>query len=465
LFLAIIFPDLLFFPITISTNHPFFPITSFQKLNNFVIPQPVSSEINKPHDPYAALRIRDFSVYMIARFCLTLGVQIQGVVVGIQIYKLAPGTTTDKAQAMGYIGLAEAIPFIVLAIFAGHIADVVRRKKIILFSTGFLLICSWLLFYITAHKTFLSSSGTLPIYGIIFCTGIARGFLGPVFPAFLSQLIPRSLYQNATTWNSNLWQTAAVLGPALGGLLLGFFGTKVAYAVSSSLITMSFLTIMFVKNHPLPIRETKEKLHKSLTAGIRFVFGNQILLSALCLDLFAVLLGGAVAMIPIFAHEILNLGDKADMFVGFMRAAPAAGSILMGLLMAYFPPTKKAGRNLYMAVTGFGICIICFAFSTNVYLSLFLLLLSGSFDMVSVVIRQTVLQLLTPDNMRGRVSAVNGIFIGSSNEIGEFESGKTAKWMGLIPSVAFGGCMTVIVVSTIMMLAPKLRKLNLNEHV
>jgi MFS family permease len=426
----------------------------------------VSNEINKLHDPYAALRIRDFSVYLIARFCLTLGVQIQGVVVGIQIYKLTPGSITDKALCMGYIGLAEAIPFITLAIFAGHIADVVRRKKILLFSIGFLLICSWSLFSITSHKTLLLSLGTLPIYGIIFCTGIARGFLGPVFPAFLSQLIPRTLYANASTWNSNLWQTAAVLGPALGGLLLGIkFNIQLAYGVCSTLMTLSFLTMLFVKNHPLPPREKKEKLKDSLTAGIRFVFGNQIMLSALCLDLFAVLFGGAVAMIPIFTHDILHLGVDADKFVGYLRAAPAAGSILMGLVMAYFPPTKKAGRNLFIAVMGFGLCIIGFAFSTNVYLSMLFLLMSGAFDMVSVIIRHTILQLMTPDDMRGRVSAVNGIFIGSSNEIGEMESGLTAKLFGVIPSVAFGGFMTIAVVGSVMFLAPKLRKLNLDEHV
>ncbi len=425
----------------------------------------MSNEINKPHDPYAALRIRDFSVYMVARFCLTLGVQIQGVVVGIQIFKLAPGDIKHKALAMGYVGLAEAIPFILLAIFAGHIADVVRRKKILLFSVGFLLICSWLLFCITWDKTLLLSLGTLPIYGIIFCTGIARGFVSPVFPAFQSQLIPRSLYTNAATWNSNLWQTAAVLGPALGGLLMGFISIRFSYGVSSTLMTLSFFTFMFVTNHPLPPREKKEKLKDSLTAGLKFVFGNQIMISALCLDLFAVLFGGAVAMIPVFAHSFLNLGDRADMFVGFLRAAPAAGSILMGLALAYFPPTKKAGRNLFIAVTGFGLCIIGFAFSSNVYLSFFLLLLSGSFDMVSVVIRHTILQLMTPDNMRGRVSAVNGIFIGSSNEIGEMESGLTARMMGVIPSVAFGGCMTIAVVGAVMFFAPKLRKLNLNEHV
>jgi MFS family permease len=417
-------------------------------------------------DAYAALRIRDFSIYMTARFCLTLGVQIQAVVVGIQIYQLTPGSVRDKALAMGYIGLAEAIPFILLAIFAGHVADIVKRKKIIQYSTLFLLVCSWTLFYISSDTKYLLSLGTLPIFGIIFCTGIARGFLGPVFPAYLSQLIPRSLYANAATWNGNIWQTAAVLGPLVGGLLAGFASISFSYCVSSSLMTVSFLFMIPLKDHPLPPREKKEKLKDSLTAGFRFVFKNQIMLSALSLDLFAVLLGGAVAMIPIFAHDVLKLGeDHYKMAVGFMRAAPAVGSILMGIALAHFPPTIKAGRNLYVAVTCFGLCMIAFAFSTNLYLSLFILVLSGSFDMVSVVIRQTIMQLSTPDEMRGRVSAVNGIFIGSSNEIGEMESGITARLMGLIPSVAFGGCMTVLVVSGIMFLAPKLRKLNLEKLV
>ncbi|MDQ3108337.1 MAG: MFS transporter [Bacteroidota bacterium] len=415
------------------------------------------------NDPYASLRIRDFSIYLAARFCLTLGVQIQSVVVGLQIYKLSPGTTADKALSLGYIGLSEAIPFIALALFAGHIADIVKRKRIIQFSTAFLLICSWLLFYISADKELITSLGTLPIYGIIFCTGIARGFLGPVFPAFQSQLVPRNLYANASTWNTNLWQTAAVLGPALGGLMMGLISIEFSYGVSSSLMTLSFLLMIPVFNHPVPLKEKKEKLKDSLTAGIRFVFSNQVMLSALSLDLFAVLLGGAVAMIPIFAYDILHLGKDAEKAVGFMRAAPAVGSIIMGMFLAYFPTTKKAGRNLYIAVTGFGLCIIGFAFSTNIYLSLTLLFFSGAFDMISVVIRHTIMQLMTPDSMRGRVGAVSSIFIGSSNEIGEMESGLAARLLGIIPSVAFGGCMTVLVASGVMFLAPKLRKLNLDK--
>jgi MFS family permease len=417
------------------------------------------------HDPWAALRIRDFSFYISARFFLTLAVQIQSVVVGIQIYRLTPGEPTDKAFAMGMIGLAEAIPFITLAIFAGHVADVIKRRRIIINSIFFLLICTWLLFYISFNKTLLISLGTFPVYGIIFCTGIARGFLGPVFPAFQSQLVPRALYANASTWNSNLWMTAAVIGPATGTLLISNADFHIPYGLSAVLVTLSLVLMFFVKDHPLPPREQKEKLSKSLTAGFRFVFSNQVMLSALSLDLFAVLFGGAVAMLPVFTHDVLHLGDFADKAVGIMRAAVAAGSILMGLFLAYFPPTRKAGRNLFLAVIGYGLCIIVFAISKNFYLSVLMLMLSGSFDMVSVVVRQTIMQLIIPDNMRGRVSAVNGIFIGSSNEIGEMESGIAAKLMGTIPSVIFGGCMTIVVVCVVFVSAPKLRKLNLNKLV
>jgi MFS family permease len=416
--------------------------------------------VNQPspkRDPYAALRIRDFSIYLAARFFLTLGVQVQSVVVSIQIYKL-----TGSALKLGLIGLAEAIPFIGLSLFAGYVADIVRRKNIIMISTAFLLIASWGLFAISADSSLLKVLGAWPIYGIIFATGISRGFLGPVFPAFLSQLVPRSLYTNASTWQANLWQTAAVLGPAMGGILLATIGTEFSYMTCSTLMTSAFILMIFVKNHPLPPFEKAEPLIKKLTAGFRFVFSNQIMLSALSLDLFAVLFGGAVAMIPVFAKEVLHASDP-DFVTGILRAAPAMGAILMGVVLAYFPPTRKAGRNLYIAVIGFGICIIIFAFSRNIFLSFGLLLASGAFDQVSVVIRHTILQLMAPDDMRGRISAVNGIFIGSSNEIGEFESGLAARTMGLIPSVVFGGCMTIMVVLAVIIFAPKLRKLNLEK--
>ncbi|MCA6362025.1 MAG: MFS transporter [Bacteroidetes bacterium] len=411
-----------------------------------------------PHDPYAALRIRDFSLFLSARFLLTVGVQIQSVVVGIQIAKL-----TSDPWMLGLIGLTEAIPFIVLAVFAGHVADVVRRKRIMLTATLFLAVASWALFAVSESSVLMNRYGTAPIYGIIFCTGVARGFLGPVFPAMLAQLVPRALYANAATWQSNLWQIAAVLGPALGGVLFGWQGVSVAYAICSSLITLSLFFALPLTDHALPPREKKEPLLQSLTSGFRFVFSNQVMLSAFSLDLFAVLFGGAVAMIPLFADKVLHAGSHADYITGLLRAAPAIGAILMGLILTRYPPTRKAGRNLYIAVIGFGLCIIGFAFSKWLWLSFAFLLLSGAFDNISVVIRSTILQLLTPDHMRGRVAAVNGIFIGSSNEIGEFESGAAARIFGLQRSVAIGGCMTIFVVMMVMLTAPKLRKLNLNK--
>lgn len=412
----------------------------------------------RPHDSFAALRIRDFSLFLSARFLLTLGVQIQSVVVGIQITKL-----TGDPWMLGLIGLSEAIPFIAVALFAGHVADVVRRKRIMLLAALFLALASWALFAVSFDEHLLLSFGTFPVYGIIFCTGIARGFLGPVFPAMLSQLVPRALYANAATWQSNLWQTASVLGPALGGIIFGTLGVLPAYAICSALITGSLFFAFFITDHPLPLREKKEPLLQSLTSGFRFVFSNQVMLSAFSLDLFAVLFGGAVAMIPLFSQNVLHAGENADFVTGLLRAAPAIGAILTGLVLTKFPPTRHAGRNLYIAVIGFGLCIIGFAFSEFLWLSFLLLIASGAFDSISVVVRSTILQLLTPDNMRGRVAAVNGIFIGSSNEIGEFESGAAARIFGLQRSVAIGGCMTIFVVIMVMLSAPKLRKLNLNK--
>lgn len=414
--------------------------------------------VSTPKDSFAALRYRDFTVYLSARFFLSLGVQIQSVVVGIQIYKL-----THSAYQIGMIGLSEAIPFIALSLFAGNVADTFRRKQILLVATAFLMFSSWALFSIAFNPLTLVHTGTWPIFGIIFCTGVARGFLGPVFPAYMSQLIPREHYTNAATWQSNVWHTTAVLGPAFGGLLIGWVDARFAYGCCSTLITIAYALMFFITDHPLPQRGVAEPIIKRLTAGFRFVFSNQIMLAALSLDLFAVLFGGAVAMIPVFANEVLHAGKDADFVTGLLRAAPAAGAITMGLIMARFPPTRKAGRNLVIAVIGFGLCMIAFALSTEIWLSFAVLVFSGAFDNVSVIIRHTILQLLTPDEMRGRVAAVNGIFIGSSNEIGEYESGVAARYMGNVPSVIFGGCMTILVVGGVVVFAPKLRKLNLDK--
>lgn len=413
------------------------------------------------NDPFAALRNRDFTLFLLTRFILTLGVQSQSVIVAIQIYQL-----TGSYLKMGMIGLAEAVPFIGLALFAGHIVDKVSRKLIMVCSLVFLVLASAGLLLVTMKPGYLTADNTWPLYGIIFCTGIARGFLGPSFPAYLAQLVPRSLLANAGIWQSAAWQTAFVTGAAGGGMLFGFtHSISFSYAFSTALIAASLVTLLFVSNKPVPPPVKKESLFGSLTAGFRFVFSNQVMLSAFSLDLFAVLFGGAVAMIPAFSHEVLKLGPWEETGVGYLRAAPAVGAIIMGLILAWKPPTRKAGRNMFIAVCGFGACIIGFALSENFYLSLFFLACSGAFDQVSVVVRTTILHLFTPDDMRGRVSAVNGIFIGSSNEIGEFESGVAARVMGLQNSVVFGGCMTILVLVITYIFAPKLRKLNLDKHV
>lgn len=406
------------------------------------------------NDAYATLRLKDFRWFIVARFILTLAIQMQSVVVGWQIYAL-----THDALSLGMIGIAEIVPFLCVTLFAGHVADIVNRKKIIVLSGLVYFICAAaLLFISTQMHPVLAAYGAMPIYLIIFITGLARGFMSPAQFAFMAQLIPRELLGNASTWNSVSWQVAEVAGPAIGGLIYGFFGVGAAYTAVVFFAAIGWIFFVLIKKKPMPERVRKETVWESLSSGIKFVFGHQMVLSALSLDMFAVFFGGAVSVLPIFADQVLHTGAKG---LGFLRAAPALGAIIMSIVQAHYPPFKKAGRNLLFAVFGFGLCIISFALSKNFYLSLFILLFSGMFDNISVVIRATIIQLYTPDEMRGRVSAVNGIFIGSSNELGSFESGLAARLLGLIPSVIFGGSMTLAVVASVRKLAPKLRDLKL----
>ncbi len=360
---------------------------------------------------------------------------------------------------MGLIGLAEAIPFIIVSLVSGHVADSFNRKHIIILFTSLLIICtSTLLYFSSDTSTIIETYGITPIFIVIGGIGVIRGFLAASFPSFMAQIIPRALYTNSSTWNSTIWHIASVIGPAAGGFICAISFT-VAYEVNIVLILISVLSFLFIASKPLPEKEKKETLKESLSAGIKFVFGHQLILGALTLDLFAVLFGGAVAMLPAYADKILHVGSVE---LGILRAVPALGAVIMALIIIYKPPTKNAGRNLFLSVGAFGVATILFGISTNFYLSLFFLFLTGAFDNVSVVIRHTILQLSTPDSMRGRVSAVNSIFIGSSNEIGAFESGVAASAMGLKASVAFGGIMTILVVAATAKIAPKLRKLNLD---
>lgn len=403
-------------------------------------------------DPYAALRIKEFSTFISARVCITIALQIQGTVVGWQIYEL-----TDSALALGFIGLAEALPSILVSLYAGHVADIVQRKRIIVNAVFVLLLCSaGLLFFTTDLGTFVFTWGVFPIYAVIFISGVARGFLSPAVFSFMPQLIPRELYKNAITWNSTLWEAAAITGPAIGGLIYGFYGKTTAYTLDVVFMIMGFTLLMFIKKKPLPHVTEEFGVKEKIMAGLKFVFSNKVILGAISLDLFAVLFGGAVAMMPFFADKILHVGQQG---LGFLRAAPAIGAVIMAFYITHNPIKRRMGKTLLWAVAGFGVSMICFAISRNFWLSISLLIVSGMFDCVSVIIRSTIMQTLTPENMKGRVAAVNNIFIGSSNEIGMFESGVAARLLGLVPSVIFGGCMTLGIVAATAWVGKSLRAL------
>lgn len=406
------------------------------------------------HDPYSALKVSEFRNFIIARFFLTIAALMQAVIVGWQVYEL-----TKDPLSLGLIGLAEVIPSIAVSFFAGHIVDTSVRKHVLLFAYSLLLFCALSLFFISTDTVdFLSMNKVTAIYTVIFISGIGRGFSMPSAFAFWAQLVPQNIFANAVTWNTLTWQIGAVTGPAIAGFVYAFAGFSNSYLLIGAVIAFALALLSFIKKRPKPEVTELDSLAERLTAGLKFVFKKKIILSAISLDMFAVLFGGATALLPIFSAEILFAGPEG---LGMLRAAPAIGAVVMAAFLTRRPPRKHAGVNLLSCVFGFGISMIVFAVSKDFYLSLFALALSGAFDAVSVVIRSTIIQLMTPDNMKGRVSAVNSIFIGSSNELGAFESGVAAKIMGVIPSVIFGGAMTLVVVFIVWFFSPKLRKLTL----
>lgn len=407
------------------------------------------------HDPFAVLRIREFNFFLINRFFLTMGIQMQSVIVGWQIYAYS-----KDVLDLGLIGLTEAIPFILISLFSGHVADTFSRKKIIIISTIFFLFVTSFLFYCSYEDSnILKQFGTFPIFIAIAATGIIRGFLSAAYPSLIAQIVPRKLYANAATWNSTVWHIASIVGPSIAGFIIAINYTT-AYSVDILFIVLAIFSFIFVSNHSIPKKAAQESIVESIRSGIKFVVKNQVILGALSLDLFAVLFGGAVALLPAFADKVLHAGAVE---LGFLRAAPAVGAVCMAFIIAYKPPTKNAGRNLFISVAAFGLATVLFGLSTSYFWALIFLFLTGAFDNVSVVIRHTILQLSTPDEMRGRVAAVNGIFIGSSNEIGAFESGSTARAFGLKPSIVLGGILTIAVVILTARLSPKLRKLNIEQ--
>lgn len=354
------------------------------------------------------------------------------------------------------------MPAIATALFAGHVADTHDRRRIALAALVVLVGCSVALWTLT-HPTLPLVAGDVSsalrlraIYGVIVVSGVSRAFLQPARQALSAELVPRELYPNAITWRSGSWQLAAVLGPAIGGALYAIGGAVLAYAVDAALMVTAVGVLLSIRHVSPPHEVNDAGMLASLTGGLRFVFGEPVILGAMSLDLFSVLFGGALSLLPVFAAEILHVGPEG---LGVLRAAPAAGAVITSIALTRWPPFTRTGRTLFLAVAGFGLCMIGFGLSTNYLLSALLLWASGACDMVSVVVRSTLLQVRTPIALMGRVSAVNQIFIGSSNEIGGFESGVTARWWGTANSVVVGGVATLIVVAVTAWRLPMLRRM------
>ena len=362
---------------------------------------------------------------------------------------------THDPLSLGLIGLSEALPFITFALWAGHVADRRDRRTLVIASTAVLVLCSVALLVLSLRPP-AASLVVRAIYGIIFVSGIARSFLQPARQALASELVPREVLPNAVTWRSVTWQGAAVGGPALGGLLYGFSGPPVAYAVAVVLIVVALVAFVRVRHTPTPRTPSGDPVLRSLLEGIAFLRTQPVLVGAMALDLFSVLFGGATALLPVFADRILHVGPEG---LGVLRAAPAAGAVIVAFALAHRPPVGQPGLVLLGVVALFGASMIGFGLSTSYPLSVALLAFSGAVDMVSVNIRSLLLQLMVPDRLLGRVSSVNQIFIGSSNEIGEFESGVTAKLFGAAPSVVLGGALTLFVVGATAMFVAPLRRL------
>ncbi len=406
---------------------------------------------------YAALLYREFRSYLGMRFFFTFAYQMQAVIIGFHIYQL-----THDPLALGLVGLCEAIPAISIALYGGYIADKSEKRGLLLKVFTGVFLCSLVMLIVTTKQMhqYVPASSIVPImYLMVFGIGIARGFFSPATFSLMAQIVPKKLYPNSSTWNSSSWQAASILGPMTGGLLYAYQGITITYYVIIAFIFIALVCIFFLKPHP-PTFIPTQSIIKSLTEGVQFVFKSKMMLGAMSLDLFSVFFGGAVALLPVFANDILKVGSEG---LGLMRAAASLGAVLTMLTMTVFSPMNKPWRNLLIAVVGFGSSIICYGLSKSFYLTLVFLFMEGAFDSVSVIIRSTIMQLLTPDEMRGRVSAVNSMFIGSSNEIGAFESGLTAKLMRTVPAVVFGGSMTIIIAAITYFKTKELTKLSLQE--
>ncbi|GGK14494.1 MFS transporter [Yeosuana aromativorans] len=412
------------------------------------------------NDPYAALRIKEFNIFLLLRFVLVFGWSMQFIVIEWEVYSL-----TKDPLSLGVIGLMEIIPAFTMALFAGHIVDQKEKRNLLAMCIAAFSLISFGLFLLTWNKVtsgWSTKSILYAIYALVFFGGFLRSFFGPTIFSLIALIVPKKLYANAATWNSSTWQMASVLGPAFAGFSISWIGVHWSLCIIFGLVVLSLFITLQIKRKPILNPKLGEPVIQSLKEGVRFVFKTKAILGALTLDMIAVLFGGAVALLPVFAQDILKVGSEG---FGVLRAAPAVGAFLTMLVTAYLPISKHAGMKLLGAIFGFGVCIIVFGLSSIFWVSVLALFFSGVTDGVSMVIRQTILQIKTPDNMRGRVASVNSMFVGSSNELGAFESGLTAKLMGTVTAVVFGGTMTLITVVTTGLVSPSFRRLDLTKDI
>ncbi|MGY8911109.1 MAG: MFS transporter [Flavobacteriales bacterium] len=411
-------------------------------------------------DPYAALRIKEFNIFLFVRFLLVFGWSMQFIVIEWQVYSI-----TKDPLSLGIIGLMEIIPAFSMALFAGHIVDQREKRNLLALCTGAFSLISLGLFFLTTDtviNSWSTNSVLYSIYGLVFFGGFLRSFFGPTIFSLVALLVPKKIYHNAATWSTSTWKTASVSGALFGGFFIGWLGVDTTLSIVFVLVLLSFITLFQIKKKPILNKKIGEPVAQSLKAGVKFVFQNKAILGTLTLDMIAVLFGGTVAILSVFAQDILKVGPEG---FGLLNASISMGSIVTMLLTTYIPINQNTGRKMLISVFIFGLSIIAFGLSSIFWVSLLALFISGAADGISMVIRQTILQIKTPDDMRGRVSSVNSMFVGSSNELGAFESGLAAKILGPVAAVVFGGTMTLITVFTTGIVSPTIRNLDLTEDI
>ena len=403
---------------------------------------------------YHVLRHPEFRLYVFSRFFFILVLNMQATLVSWKVYEI-----TKDPFSIGLIGLIEFLPAVIMAFYAGHIIDLSDKRKVMLAAMAANVLLTITLTFITSSfslQTFGSGSVLTVIYGVVFCTGILRAFSGPTSFAMVSQLVPKEELPNAITWHSGSWQIGAVSGPALAGILYGTIGVTPTFSIMIGLFVAALVPVALMRAKPPLARGSQESMLFRIREGFRFVWRTKEVLGTISLDLFAVFFGGATALLPYFADVVLKAGPQG---LGLLRSAPAFGSLFVLVLVTIRPLKVQQGRLMMFCVAGFGAMIILFGLSQLFWLSMFALFMSGLLDGISVIVRSTILQLKTPDDMRGRVASLNSIFIMSSNELGAFESGFTSRLMGVVPAVVFGGSMTLLVVLYTWIKVPTLKKL------